>query len=149
MSCSTGRWLTVKRSLRVIVFSSLSSCLHFFLSRFHTFLLHTKMTKMKKPVKMLIMSVGTQIQLLVASPATKEIISIIHEMPITANTLEITRNLTQIQIKWILHIRFSFIINSLTEIKQRLFKIIYNIEEFHFNLFCWFVFITFIFFIPL
>ena len=52
------------------------------------------------------MSVGTQIQLLVTLPAAKEMISIIQEIPIKVNTLKITRNLKQTQVKWKLPVQY-------------------------------------------
>ena len=66
---------------------------HFFASSFHTFLLHTKMTKMKRPVKMLMTSVGIQMYSLAMPPTTKEMISIIHDTPIKMKMLNMTRNL--------------------------------------------------------
>ena len=95
-----GSWVTLKRPLRAMAFSSRFSIPHFFLSRFHTLFLQTKMMKMKIPVEMLMMSVGIQIHSAVKSPAAKEMISIIHETPIKMNKLNMTRNLIKVRIKW-------------------------------------------------
>ena len=83
----------VNRPLRVIILSSRSSVVHFFFKSSHTFLLHTKMMNMNRPVRMLMMSVGIQIQSAVTPPAAKEMISIVQETPIKMNKLKITRNL--------------------------------------------------------